>query len=104
MATQAQSKYIADLAVLKTKEFKEVKELVVAAGIVKADNGIVANAGTLAEICHALTDFQASRLIDALTAAKAPERGQAYSANRIKSTVAGLDDIKAAVDDWSFPA
>lgn len=102
MATETQSKYIADLVVVKTKEFKEVRELLLASGIVSTSAEIVKNAGTIAEITNALTDLQASRFIDLLIAAKAPERGRAYSDRRAKATIATLDDIKSTIDDWGF--
>ena len=102
MATQTQTRYIEDLAVLKTKEFKEVKELIFSSEIVKPGSKIVADAGTLAEICNALTDLQASRLIDVLIAAKKPGRARTYSDKRINKTVDALDGIKSTVDDWGF--
>lgn len=102
MATDKQSSYIADLAVLKTKEFKEVKEMLLASGIVSDQAELVKSAQTIAEITHALTDFQASRFIDMLIAAKAPERGRRYSDKRIQRTVGILDEIKSTIDDWGF--
>lgn len=102
MATETQSSYIEDLAVLKTKEFKEVKELLLSNGIVSDKAEIVKNAQSLAEITHALTDFQASRLIDALIAAKEPARGRVYSQRRIEGAIKAVDDIKATINDWDF--
>lgn len=102
MASQSQSSYIADLAVLKTKEFKEVKELLLAAEIVGPDSAIVMGAQSLAEITNALTDFQASQLIDALISREAPKRESAYSAGRIKKATAALDDITQTIDSWDF--
>lgn len=102
MATDTQSKYIADLAVKKTKEFKEVKELLLSSGIVGDNSETVAGATSIAEITHALTDAQASRFIDALIANKTPERGRVYSKKRIERTISALDDIKATIDGWSF--
>jgi len=102
MATEAQTKYILDLAVLKTKEFKEVKELLYSAEIVKPGAQIVANATGLAEISNALTDLQASRLIDVLIAAKEPTRSRVYATGRVRKTIAALDDIKASIEDWGF--
>lgn len=103
MASQSQSKYIADLAVVKTKEFKEVKELLIANEIIGADAEIVKNAKTIAEITDALTDLQASKLIDVLIAAKEPARGTAYAKKRIEKVTAILDDIKKDIDAWDFP-
>lgn len=103
MASETQSKYIADLAVVKTKEFKEVKELLIANEIIGADAEIVKNANSIAEITHALTDLQASKLIDVLVAAKEPVRGTAYSKKRIESVTSLLDDIKKDIDAWDFP-
>lgn len=104
MASQTQSKYIADLAVKKTKEFKEVKELLKANEIIGADATIVDNAQTIAEITNALTDLQASKLIDALIATKEPARGTSYSKKRIEKVTAALEDIKKDIDAWDFPA
>lgn len=104
MASQTQSKYIADLAVKKTKEFKEVKELLKANEIIGADATIVDNAQTIAEITAALTDLQASKLIDVLIASKEPARGTSYSKKRIEKVTAALDDIKKDIDAWDFPA
>jgi hypothetical protein len=104
MASETQSKYIADLAVAKTKEFKEVKELLIANEIIGADAEIVKSAATIAEITHALTDLQASKLIDALIATKEPQRGTAYSKKRIEKVTTILDDIKKDIDAWDFPA
>lgn len=102
MATQQQSSYIADLAVLKTKDFKEVKQLVVSAGVMGATTDAMTNAQTIADITGAMTDFQASRLIDALIAAKAPARGRAYAQTRVKKTVSALDAIKNTISEWGF--
>ena len=103
MSSQTQSKYIADLAVAKTKEFKEVKELLIANEIIGADAEIVKTAQTIAEITNALTDLQASKLIDALIATKEPARGTAYSKKRISKVTLILDDIKNEIDAWDFP-
>lgn len=102
MATETQSKYIADLAVIKTKEFKEVKELLLANGIVGENAEIVKNAETIAEITHALTDLQASKFIDVLIAAKEPVRGAAYSAKRINRATGELEHIKEIIRGWDF--
>lgn len=102
MATETQSKYIADLAVAKTKEFKEVKELLIASGIVGDSAQIVKTAVTIAEITSALTDLQASKFIDLLITTKEPTRSRVYSKRRIEGAAATLDDIKAAIDDWGF--
>lgn len=102
MASESQSKYIADLAVIKTKEFKEVKELLLASGIVSESAQTVGNAETIAEITAALTDLQASKFIDALIAAKEPSRGSSYSAKRINQATGELDHIKAIINGWDF--
>ena len=102
MATEAQTKYITDLAVKKTKEFKEVKELLVASGIVSDKAETVAKAGTLAEISNALTEQQASHFIDVLIATKEPKRERVYSTGRVRKAVAILDDIEKTVADWGF--
>jgi len=102
MASEAQSSYIRDLVVVKTKEFKEVRELLLANNIVKDDAEIVKNAGTIAEITHALTDKQASKLIDVLIATKEPARASVYSKRRVETTIGALDKIKATVADWGF--
>jgi hypothetical protein len=102
MATQTQSKYISDLAVIKTKEFKEVKELLIANGIVGDNAEIVKNAQSMAEITAALTDLQASKFIDVLIQTKTPARSRTYSDKRVQRTVALVDDIKATIDDWGF--
>lgn len=104
MSSPSQSKYIADLAVVKTKEFKEVKELLKANEIIGADATIVDNAQTIAEITAALTDLQASKLIDVLVATKEPARGTSYSKKRIEKVTGALDDIKKDIDAWDFPA
>lgn len=102
MSTESQSNYITDLAVRKTKEFKEVKEMLVASGIVSDQAELVAGAQSMAEITHALSDKQASQFIDLLTATKAPERARVYARKRVERTIAALDDIKAEIDDWGF--
>jgi hypothetical protein len=102
MATEQQSKYIKDLAVIKTKEFKEVKELLVASGIVSDTAELVKNAQSIAEITHALDDLQASRFIDVLINTKEPARGRVYSKRRIEGATTLVDQIKATVDDWDF--
>lgn len=101
-ATETQSSYITDLAVLKTKEFKEVKELLVSSGIVKDSAETVANAGTIAEINNALTEKQASQFIDVLINTKAPVRGRVYTEKRINKATDILYDINKTVDDWGF--
>lgn len=102
MATADQSKYIADLAVQKTKEFKEVKELLTANDIIGADAEIVKNAQSIAEITNALTDKQASSFIDVLNATKTPDRGMVYSKKRVEKTIDLVSDITATIDDWGF--
>lgn len=102
MASETQSKYIADLAVIKTKEFKEVKELLVSSGIVKDTSETVMQAKDLAEITHALTDLQASKFIDVLINTKEPNRDTAYAKKRVVSTINTLDDIKNTINDWGF--
>lgn len=101
-ATEAQSSYIADLAVVKTKEFKELKELLVSSGIVSKDAETVANAQSIAEITNALDSGQASKLIDVLIAAKTPDRSRAYSEKRVNATIGTLEDIKNTIEKWSF--
>ena len=102
MASEAQSKYIAGLAVIKTKEFKEVKEMLVASDIVKDSSETVLQAESISEITGALDDSQASRFIDLLVAAKTPVRDRVYSQRRTAQTIAALDDIKRTIDDWDF--
>lgn len=102
MATEIQSKYIADLVVVKTKEFKEVKELLLANDIIGVDAETVRNAETIAQITDALTDLQASKLIDVLIQAKEPQRGVVYAKRRVERAIAALDDIKADIDNWGF--
>jgi len=102
MATEIQSKYIADLAVAKTKESKEAKELLLANDIIGADAETVKNAQDMAEITNALTDLQASKYIDVLIKTKTPVRDRNYAARRVERTVALLDDIKATIDGWVF--
>lgn len=102
MATEAQSKYISDLVVIKTKEFKEVKELLISNEIIGDDAELVKNAQSIAEITHALDDGQASRLIDVLNSAKEPARSPVYSERRVNETIKTLDSIKSTIDNWGF--
>lgn len=102
MATKDQSKYIADLVVIKTKEFKEVKELLISSGIVGDQAEIVKSANSIAEITHALTDLQASQFIDVLNATKTPARGKEYSERRINGAIKAVDDIKDTIANWDF--
>jgi hypothetical protein len=104
MATETQSKYIADLTVIKTKEFKEVKELLVSSGIVKDSSETVMQAQTIAEITNALTNLQASKFIDVLIASKTPVRTNTYSSKRIINATSLLDDIIVDIDNWDFPS
>lgn len=102
MASEAQSNYISDLAVLKTKEFKEVKELLVSSGIVKSTSETVMQAQDLKEITHALTDLQASKFIDVLIQTKPPKRERVYSERRVQRTIDELEGIKSTIADWGF--
>lgn len=102
MATKEQSNYIADLVVIKTKDFKEVKELLLSNDIIGADAETVRTAQSIAEITHALTDQQASAFIDVLNGTKTPARGTEYSTRRIETTVGVLDDITKTIDGWGF--
>lgn len=102
MSSQTQSSYIADLVVKKTKEFKEVKELLLSNSIVGADATIVQNAQSIDEITHALTDQQASAFIEVLVAAKEPARGREYSQRRIVGATDLVDDIKKTIAGWDF--
>lgn len=103
MASETQNKYIADLAVKKTKEFKEVKELLIASGIVGENAETVKNAETIAAINNALTDLQASQFIDLLIKTKEPTRDTSYSQKRIKKVTEILDSIKKDIAAWDFP-
>lgn len=102
MSSLDQSKYIADLVVLKTKEFKEVKELLSANDIISADATLVKTAQSIDEITHALTDQQASKFIDVLIATKEPARGRVYSKKRIEQASGLVDDIKSTIAGWTF--
>lgn len=102
MSSLDQSKYIADLVVLKTKEFKEVKELLLSNEIISADAEIVKTAQSIDEITHALTDQQASRLIDVLVATKEPARGRVYSKKRVEQASGLVEDIKSTIAGWTF--
>lgn len=102
MSSLDQSKYIADLVVLKTKEFKEVKELLLSNEIITADAEIVKTAQSINEITHALTDQQASRLIDVLVATKEPARGRVYSKKRVEQASGLVEDIKSTIAGWTF--
>lgn len=102
MSTPNQSSYINDLTVIKTKEFKEVKELVVAAGVVGSDASTVLDAQTVNEMVDAMTDAQASKFIDALIATKTPDRSRVYAQKRVQQTVDALDSIKQTIAGWTF--
>ncbi len=102
MATETQRKYISDLTVLKTKEFKEVKELLQSSGIVGESAETVANAETIAAITDALTDLQASQFIDLLIKTKEPKRDTKYSTKRINYATGELEHIKAIINGWDF--
>lgn len=102
MSSLDQSNYIADLVVLKTKEFKEVKELLLSNEIMSADAEIVKTAQSIDEITHALTDQQASRLIDVLVATKEPARGRVYSKKRVEQASGLVEDIKSTIAGWTF--
>lgn len=103
MASESQNKYIADLVVKKTKEFKEVKEMLVSSGIVGDQAETIQQAETIAAINNALTDLQASQFIDLLTSTKDPARDTSYAKKRIEKVTAILEDIKKEVDGWDFP-
>lgn len=102
MSTKMQSSYIADLAVNKTKEFKEVKELLLSTDIIGADADTIKNAQSMAEITNALDDLQASKFIDVLVSTKEPSRDSSYSQKRVKKAIAALDEIKQEISDWDF--
>lgn len=102
VSSLVQSNYIADLAVQKTKEFKEVKELIISNAITGTDATIVEKAQSIAEITNALTDLQASKLIDALVATKEPARATEYSQKRIDKASGLLDEVSATIDGWDF--
>lgn len=102
MTTPNQEAYIKDLVPLRTKEFKEVKEMLHKHEIVGPDATTVDEADDLAAILNALDDLQASKFIDALLATKAPVRGRQYSNRRISEATEVLDDIKRDIDNWGF--
>lgn len=97
-ATKTQATYINDLVVKKTKEFKEVKELVASLGI---GGETVANAKSVAEITDAIAPSQATKIIDALTAKAEPKRGQ-FSDRRVERMTKELGEITDIIADWSF--
>lgn len=100
-ATPSQRTYIKDLAVRKTKEFKEVKEMVIANKIVGDNAEIVKNAQSLDEILDSVDPAQATRIIEALIAKTPPKRG-GYSDRRVNQMIDGLADIQDIIDDWDF--
>lgn len=102
MTTPNQEAYIKDLVPLRTKEFKEVKEMLHKHEIVGPDANTVDNAEDLAAILNALDDLQASKLIDALLATKPPVRGKQYSNKRITEATDILADIKNDIENWGF--
>lgn len=102
MASENQKTYIADLVVLKTKEFKEVKELLQSSGIVSDNAEIVAGAQNVAEITNVLTDLQASKFIDLLIATPEPKRGTSYAESRVNKASEALSDIKESIRGWGF--
>lgn len=102
MASQSQRSYIKDLAVLKLKEFKEFKEMLYAEEIVSRDAETVAAADSIDAILDATTDYQASRMIEALIARKEPVRSTSYAEKRSKRVIELLDKVKATVNDWSY--
>ncbi len=105
MSSPIQSKYIADLVVIKTKEFKEVKEMLMASDITGTPGfspELIANSESIAEITHSLTDLQASKFIDLLIATKEPVRSRVYARKRVERTIVTLDDIKSTIDRWDF--
>lgn len=99
-ATANQRQYASDLAVKKTKEFKELKELAVSAGV--TDGETAKNATSASELMNALDQWQISRLIEALIAKDEPIRGNRYTDRRLKEMITTLDDIKAKIADWGF--
>lgn len=102
MATINQRSYIKDLAVLKLKEFKEFKELVFSQKIVGLDSETVKNAQSVDEILNATTDFQASKIIEALIQKEIPKRSKVYSKNRAESTIALTNKILNKIGNWDF--
>ena len=102
MATPNQRSYIKDLAVLKLKEFKEFKEMLYANGIVGKDSETVRNADSVDAILDATTDFQASKIIEALQAKQAPARVKTYSRKRYDKVVGLLDKAIETADNWSY--
>ena len=102
MATDVQRSYIKDLSVQKLKEFKEFKEMIYAAGIVDRDSKIVGGAQSIDAILDATTDYQASQMIDALIARKAPIRSRTYSQKRAERTIELLEKIKQTARGWRF--
>lgn len=102
MASPNQRSYIKDLAVLKLKEFKEFKEMLYANEIVDPTSQTVANADSIDAILDATTDFQASKMINALIARKEPVRSRTYSQKRSERVIDLLDKIKARVDEWDY--
>lgn len=100
MASKSQAEYIRDLAIKKLKEFKEFKELLVAENITDGETAL--KAGNISDAVHALTDLQASRLIDILAARQTPKRSTSYSTKRVKGVVEILDAIKRDIDNWDF--
>lgn len=102
MASEIQTKFIQDLAVQKTKEFKEVKEMLLASDIVGDNPETIKNAKSLPEILNAMTDYQASQFIDLLIAAKKPVRQTSYATKRVEKVAQLLDDILNTIEEWDF--
>lgn len=100
MSTQAQVDYIRNLSIKKVKEFKEFREMVMSHNITDAETAL--NAENQAEMLNAMTDAQASQVIDALIAKPEPNWQRRYSDKRIKQASDLLDEVLKDIEEWTF--
>lgn len=102
MATVNQLKLIKQLATDKMTDFKEFKEFVLKSEIVSENNETIKKSLSSSEIINALTDWQASKIIDKLEEKPDLIRLEEYDAEDLKKINAKIKKIKQKIDDWSF--
>lgn len=102
MATVNQLKLIKQLATDKTADFKEFKEFVLKSEIVSENNETIKKSLSSSEIINALTDWQASKIIDKLEEMPDLIRLEEYDAEDLKKINAKIKKIKQKIEDWSF--
>lgn len=100
MATKNQVVFIRELSLKKVKDFKEFREMFIAADISKSKTALESK--DLTEMMYNLSDKEASRVIDALKAKPDISFEETYSTKRINQVDKLLTEVLTEIEELDF--